>query len=269
MIPLAEVDASFAALADQFRNYVRDLVTKIPADRHPLVLYGDAIAGGLNPNRVYLLESGTLTVTYNDRQLYLLEEGDLLLPDAGLQASSASGVLDYVPGGKVQLAGFDTLQFMQAVFGDREIGRMWTKLLLTQQALMVRCIAALTPHEERHTPGFQYFNPGEIIIRQGDRADYVFSLFEGEAEVLVDNTVVGHIAEGEVIGALAVLTEQPRTATVRAKTRCALVKVPGDQFATLIRANPNMIQSLLADMAKHIMRLNNQVVELTGGKKPG
>ena len=92
----------------------------------------------------------------------------------------------------------------------------------------------------------------------------MFSLFEGDAEVLVDGVAVGEIKEGEIIGAMAVLTEQPRSATVRARTRCAVVKVPRDQFASLIRSNPAMIHSLLVDMARHIMRLNRQVVQMSG-----
>ncbi len=265
MIPQAEVDVSFAALSRQFRKLAQDLLERAKVDAQPLLLANtrDAIAAGLNPNRIYRVDSGTLTVTYDRKALYTLEEGDLVLPDAGLQASAASAVLNYQSEDTVKLSGFDTLQFMQGVLGDRENARAWTKLLLTQQALMVRCIASLSDRETQATPGFQYFNPGEVIIQQGDRADYVFSLFEGEAEVLVDNVVVGQINEGEIIGALAVLTEQPRSATVRAKTRCAVVKVPRDQFAVLIRSNPTMIQSLLVDMARHIMRLNKQVVDLS------
>ena len=265
MLPQAEVDASFMALSRQYRKLVEDIVAKTRAEGQILTLSNtrDALAGGLNPNRIYRVDSGTLTVVYDRKHLYTLEAGELVLPDAGLQASASSAVLNYEAEGVVQLTGFDTLQFMQAIFADREAARGWTKLLLTQQALMVRCIASVSDRETQATPGFQYFNPGEVIIAQGDRADYVFSLFEGEAEVLVDNVVVGQINEGEIIGALAVLTEQLRSATERARQRCAVVKVPRDQFATLIRSNPTMIHSLLVDMAKHIMRLNKQVVDLS------
>ncbi len=265
MIPQAEVDASFSALSKQFRKLTHELIECSKSIGQPITLANthDALAGGLNPNRVYRIDSGTLTVTYDRKPIYTLEEGELLLPDAGLQASSVNAVVNYETVDSTRLTEFDTLQFMQAVLNNREVGRIWTKLLLTQQALMIRCIAALTERGTQATPGFQYFNPGEVIIRQGERADYVYSLFEGEAEVLADNVVVGQISEGEVIGALAVLTEQPRSATVRAKTRCAVVKVPRDQFAVLIRSNPTMIQSLLVDMAKQITRLNRQVVDLS------
>ena len=108
-----------------------------------------------------------------------------------------------------------------------------------------------------------YFEPGDVIIRQGEPADYVFSLFEGQADVLVDDVVVGHVSEGEVLGAIALLTHSPRSATVRAKHRCSVVKVPKHQFKNLIRTNPGMIHSLLTDMARQITDLNNQVVQLS------
>lgn len=265
MIPQAEVDPSFPALVKQYRKLAAELTAKIGGDPQPLKLDNtrDALAAGLNPNRIYRIDEGLVTVVYDRKPLFTLEPGELLLPDAGLQASASSAVLNYEAGEGTSLTCFDTIQFMHTVLGDREAGRTWTKMLLTQHALVLRLIASLTEKGTQATPGFQYFAPGEILIRQGDKADYVFSLFEGETEVLVDNVVVGHIGEGEIIGALAVLTEQPRSATVRAKMRCAVVKVPKDQFATLIRSNPSMIHSLLVDMAKHIMRLNKHVVTLT------
>jgi hypothetical protein len=45
-----------------------------------------------------------------------------------------------------------------------------------------------------------------------------------------------------------------------------VVKVPREQFASLNRSNPTMIQSLMVDMAKQIARLNKQVVELSPRK---
>jgi hypothetical protein len=268
MIPLAETDASFAALSRQYRKLAADLLGKVKAEGHTLALdhTRDALAGGLNPNRIYRIDTGALVVHYDRKPLFTLEEGEILLPDAGLQAAAVSAVVNYAAEGPVQLTGFDTLQFMQSILGDREASRAWTKMLLTQQALMLRLIASLSDRDRQATPGFVYFEPGQVIIQQGDRADYVFSLFEGSAEVLVDKVVVGQIAEGEIIGAMAVLTEQPRSATVRAKTRCAVVKVPREQFASLIRSNPTMIQSLMVDMAKQIARLNKQVVELSPRK---
>ena len=55
-----------------------------------------------------------------------------------------------------------------------------------------------------------------------------------------------------------------QTATVMAKSRCSVVKVPKDQFADLIKSNPATIHTLLIDMANSIVNLNEQLVGLRG-----
>jgi CRP-like cAMP-binding protein len=88
----------------------------------------------------------------------------------------------------------------------------------------------------------------------------------GVAEVLVDAVTVGRIGEGEIFGAMAALTHADRSATVRAKTTCSVVKVPKEQFTELIKSNPATIHSLLIDMANSIVNLNEQLVGLRGSQ---
>jgi CRP-like cAMP-binding protein len=129
---------------------------------------------------------------------------------------------------------------------------------------MLRITAASVQEQTDATPGFEVYEPGEIIIRQGERADFVFNMSAGVAEVLVDDVTVGRIGEGEIFGAMAALTQADRSATVRAKTTCSVVKVPKEQFTELIKRNPSTIHSLLIDMANSIVNLNEQLVGLRG-----
>ena len=153
---------------------------------------------------------------------------------------------------------------MHKVFSDPSAIKLWTRLLITQSGMQTRLAAALTDEDTHATPGFEIYNPGDVIIRQGDRADFVFNLSEGTAEVVVDGVTVGAIEEGEIFGAMAVLTNADRTATVVAKSRCSVVKVPKEQFSDLIKSNPATIHSLLTDMANSITNLNEQLVGLRG-----
>ena len=191
------------------------------------------------------------------RKLFTWDEGDMILPDAG------SDEVNYYAESAVLLAAYPTVKLVEAALADEQLARLWTRILTIQQAMLVRLLAAHVPEESHTTPGFAYFEPGDVIIRQGEPADYVFSLFEGQADVLVDDVVVGHVSEGEVLGAIALLTHSPRSATVRAKRRCSVVKVPKHQFKDLIRTNPGMIHSLLTDMARQVTDLNSQVVQLS------
>lgn len=156
---------------------------------------------------------------------------------------------------------------MQRVFDESAAIRLWTRLLITYAGLMLRITAANAQDEASATPGFEVYEPGDIIIRQGDRADFVYNMSAGVAEVLVDDVNVGRIGEGEIFGAMAALTNVDRSATVRAKTTCSVVKVPREQFTELIKSNPATIHSLLIDMANSIVNLNEQLVGLQGNRR--
>jgi CRP-like cAMP-binding protein len=130
--------------------------------------------------------------------------------------------------------------------------------------MMLRLTASRSDTDVVATPGFELYEPGDTIIRQGERADYVFNLTSGSADVLVDDVPVGRISEGEIFGAMAALTHADRSATVKARTACSVVKVPKEQFTDLIKTNPATIHSLLIDMANSIVNLNEQLVGLRG-----
>ena len=223
----------------------------------PLAPTDDALKYGMCRDTTYVVKGGMLGMRCQDRKLFTWDEGDLILPDAG------NDEITYYAESSVLLGAYPTVELVDAVLADEQMARLWTRILTTQQGMLTRLLAAHVPEEHHTTPGFAYFEPGNIIIHQGEPADYVFSLFEGEADVLVDNVVVGHVSEGEVLGAIALLTHSPRSATVRAKSRCSVVKVPKHQFKNLIRTNPGMIHSLLTDMARQVKSLNGQVVELS------
>jgi CRP/FNR family cyclic AMP-dependent transcriptional regulator len=259
MLSLTEPAGGFAGLVRQYKQLTQELIGKLDITGETVQLHPteDALHNGLDHEHSYLVKGGMLGVKCHDRRLFLWDEGDLVLPDAGGQD------LTYYAENKVLLTSYNTLELVRTLLAHEDTARLWTRLLTLQQAMLVRILAAHVDEDTQTTPGFAYYQAGEIIIQQGDRADYVFSLFEGSADVVVDGVTVGEVSEGEVLGAMALLTESPRSATIKAKARCSVVKVPRDQFKSLIRTNPTMIHGLLTDMAKQIKSLNQQVVELS------
>lgn len=263
MISLAEPTGGFPALTRQYKKLVSELLATLPVEAQMLQLQPteNAFKAGMEPGKAYLVKGGMIGMRCQGRKLLTWDEGDLILPDA---APDTPDTMQYFSESSVLLAGYDTLELVRSALASHDTARVWTRIMMTQQGILLRLLAAQVDEETQTTPGFAYFMPGDIIIRQDDPADYVFSLFEGNAEVLVNDVVVGEVNEGEVLGALAVLTHSPRSATVRAKTRCSVVKVPKDQFKHLIRNNPTMIHGLLTDMANQIKKLNAKVVGLQG-----
>ncbi len=265
MLANTELSADFYVLNQQYKKLVVALldVVDIPKIRVEIDADDKSPAEKIAEDRIYLVESGSLTVIYRDKSLFTLDDGDLILPDiAGITDADAT-VSFGVAGGAI-LVSYPALEFMRQVFADTAASKLWTRLLVTQQGLLLRINGALSALDTYITPGYEIFSPGDTIIRQGDIADFVFNLTEGTAEVVVDGVTVGSIEEGEIFGAMAVLTNATRSATVLAKTHCSVVKVPKDQFTHLIKSDPATIHSLLIDMAGSIVNLNEQLVGLRG-----
>lgn len=260
---LASVDLTpdFKLLNKQFQGLIQAILdeVEVPSVRLEVASTQTGNFRGFDPARFYLVESGTISVRYADRTVYLLEEGEILLPDAaGTKEEDTAAYYGSEAG--ASLSAYNALEFMAQVFGKATTTKLWTRMLVTYSAMMLRLTATQTQVDVVTTPGFAVYEPGEVIIEQGERAQFVFNMTAGLADVLVNDTPVGIISPGEIFGAMAALTHADRSATVRARSRCSVVKVPNSQFTDLIKSNPATIHALLTDMANSIVSLNEQLV---------
>ncbi len=107
------------------------------------------------------------------------------------------------------------------------------------------------------------FQSGDIIIREGDNADYVYTLRSGQAEASQSGIKVGEIYAGEVFGALAAFSGVKRNATVTATRSCSVEAVYKDSFISLARRQPDVCVKLINDMARLISDLNDSILVLS------
>lgn len=265
MLVSTELTQDFTLLNHQFKELVAALVDEVnlPPVRVEIESTPAGNFRGFDGGKFYVVHSGSVTARYQGRTVYILDEGDILLPDVAGGSNLELAVL-YGSEAGASLDSYPALEFMQRVFERSAAIKLWTRLLITYSGMMLRLTAARSDTDVVATPGFELYEPGDTIIRQGERADYVFNLTSGSADVLVDDVPVGRISEGEIFGAMAALTHADRSATVKARTACSVVKVPKEQFTDLIKTNPATIHSLLIDMANSIVNLNEQLVGLRG-----
>lgn len=88
--------------------------------------------------------------------------------------------------------------------------------------------------------------PGEQIIKKGDIGREMYVLARGEVEVLDDGgKVIKTLKDGDFFGEIGVLTSQPRTATVRAKTGCDLFVLDQTDFVRILRDHPQFATGVL------------------------
>jgi CRP-like cAMP-binding protein len=79
-------------------------------------------------------------------------------------------------------------------------------------------------------PAFRRLKEGEALVEQGDVGSDVYLLFDGVLMVEIDGKAVAELGPGAVVGEMALLDGNRRTATLRAVTPCRIAVVAGDQL---------------------------------------
>jgi uncharacterized membrane protein len=97
------------------------------------------------------------------------------------------------------------------------------------------------------------FKPGHVIIREGDIGDLFYIITEGYAEVFLHDAngsdVILHVAgPGDFFGELSMLTNEPRTARVRAIDHLTTLVLERDDFFNFLRTHTNAAIDVLVEL---------------------
>ena len=88
----------------------------------------------------------------------------------------------------------------------------------------------------------QHFEPGDIVFQQGDLGDSVYVIQEGECDVLRDKDglpeLLATLKHGDYFGEMALLSDQTRNATIRARSAMNVLIIPKHDFNKLRESVP-------------------------------
>jgi hypothetical protein len=79
-------------------------------------------------------------------------------------------------------------------------------------------------------------DPSEILVEQGAAGEDLFVLLDGLLDVEIDGKIVAQVGPGAMVGELAAFEGGVRTATLRAATRCRLVRLSPAQISRYERS---------------------------------
>jgi ATP-binding cassette, subfamily B, bacterial len=111
----------------------------------------------------------------------------------------------------------------------------------------------------------------EVVVRQGDPGDKLFTVSRGQLDVSIARAgVEQHVAmlnEGDYFGEMALLTGEPRTATVRTTLPTQLYSLAKSDFALLMDRVPGLRQSVEPTIAAR--RAENEASLSQAAAAPG
>jgi len=98
--------------------------------------------------------------------------------------------------------------------------------------------------ELARTASLQKFAPGDVLFNQGDQGDVVHLIRSGS--VMISRRIGGrdmvlsYVASGNYVGEMALLSDAPRSATVKAAVATETVKLDGQAFKRLLERDANL-----------------------------
>ncbi len=102
---------------------------------------------------------------------------------------------------------------------------------------------------------------GDLVIEQGTQDDLVFLIKEGAVEVLKDNVVIAEVRDAlAVFGEMAILLDQPHTATVRALEDSEFYIV--DDAKKVLAWKPEAALYVAEILARRLDSLNKYLVDV-------
>ena len=110
------------------------------------------------------------------------------------------------------------------------------------------------------------YQPGEIIVHQGETGNCMYVIQEGDVDVLKEEngvqTVVDTMHTGDIFGEMAIIEHTVRSSTVRASTAARVLTIDKKTFIRRVQEDPSLALSVLKIMSQRVRNLDLEVAAL-------
>jgi CRP-like cAMP-binding protein len=89
---------------------------------------------------------------------------------------------------------------------------------------------------------------GTVILKAGEVSDGLYVVLSGEVEAQSGGGLLARLREGELFGEMSLLTRSPAVANVTAVRRTSLLRLPREDFNTVMMTHPQVLE-LVAELA--------------------
>ncbi|HEX3052350.1 MAG TPA: cyclic nucleotide-binding domain-containing protein [Aggregatilineaceae bacterium] len=116
--------------------------------------------------------------------------------------------------------------------------------------------ASLSPDVRAQWSTEIQYEPGEIVFGEGDDGDFLALIWSGQIAIIKGQsetlTILGYRGSGEVIGEMAVIEKQSRSATAVALEPSILLHIDRSSFEQLLVANASLAMSMMAMLSARL-----------------
>jgi signal transduction histidine kinase len=97
---------------------------------------------------------------------------------------------------------------------------------------------------------FIYLNGGELLFKEGDPGKAMYIVLDGLLEVYTKNKIIAERGPYSMIGEMALINSQPRSANIKASIPTSLLEISKENFNDFIAPHPHVILEIMKTLSE-------------------
>ena len=106
--------------------------------------------------------------------------------------------------------------------------------------------------EFKHSDDLVEFPAGAVIITEGQEGNHMYVFMEGEVSITLKSKLLATAQPGEIVGEMAMVSSNLRSATVTANTDCVLAEIDQGSFESLLKHVPEFTIHVMNVLASRL-----------------
>ena len=131
--------------------------------------------------------------------------------------------------------------------------------------LAAAAVAGVATHRFRRRHSLfviENVEPGRVIFRQGEEGDCAYFIQSGEVDVIRQEDgaqrVFATLSKGQYFGEMALISDAPRNATVRAVTPTRLAVLGKQNFLAMLKLMPHTQEDIMKTVSSRAMEISER-----------
>jgi CRP/FNR family cyclic AMP-dependent transcriptional regulator len=104
----------------------------------------------------------------------------------------------------------------------------------------------------RNEPNLRSYSAGQTVFRENDPGDFMYAVLEGSVDIIRHGSLLNTILPDGVFGELALIDQQPRSASAIAKTDCVVAVVSEHRFTLMVSHNPHFALEMMRLLTERV-----------------
>lgn len=102
----------------------------------------------------------------------------------------------------------------------------------------------------------QYFGPEQVIFEEGDYGEEMYIIKRGKVQVLRDFSILAVLSDNAFFGEMALVSDEPRNATIRAVTEVEALVLKKNDFRELLESKSSIASVVSYEVVKRANKLS-------------